>query len=387
MRLIFLILMLTGALAGCGGDEMLAAPAPFPPTLPTVIDRGGGVVASPEVYPIVFAGYDPATVATVQDFVNTLGAAPYWAATTKEYGVGLLVGHPAIVVPTAPAANLTLVEVAQWMAERLDANDPLFPEAGPGTVFAIFYPDGVTISDSFGGGACTSWLGYHDHAARKDGTQVPFVVIPSCFPGATEEVLVDQTTILLSHELVEAVTDPESTSFQGVDPEHRAWGVDFGSEVADLCDEVVEPATVKEPSFPYVVSRSWSNAAAKGLHDPCVPAVGSVYFAAAPIVQDTVGLGQGVFIRSGETRTVEIDLLADGDPGGPWQVELIDAESFRGVTAPRLAFKLDRTTGTRGDKLHADITVLSGNKGDTEIFYVVSTLGNVENAWVGVVGN
>jgi hypothetical protein len=391
MKYPFLLVALAGALAACGGgDDTSTTPAPFQPTFPTVIDEGGGVIASPEVYPIVYAGDDAATLATVQDFVSTIGASSYWEATTKEYGVGPLTGHPAIVVPTAPDAALDSTAIEAWVAARLNADDPTFPEAGPGKLFVIFYPDGVTISEPKLGESCTGFSGYHDVTeldAAHGGKLVPFAVIPRCLAIGAGAEGIDGVTATASHELIETVTDPRLQSFNQVDEDHLAWDAHYGGELTDLCGLAV-PTFVKAPPFPYVVQRSWSNAAAKGLHDPCFPAAGPVYFAAAPVLPDSVAFfGQGVQIPVGETKTVEIDLFADGDPGGPWKVELFDdAQEFLGLD-PQLAFKLDHDSGRRGDKLHADITVLSGNDQGAEIFYVVSTLGGVENAWVGVVGN
>ncbi len=384
---ISILLTCAAALPACGGGE---PPAPqFTPTLPQVVSLGGPVIASPSLYPIVFAGDDPKTIAAIQGFVSKLGASKYWAEVTKEYGVGPMTGHPPIVIQDAPPAMLADADIQQWLAGRLEAQDPAFPTSDEGMMFVLFYPDGVTITEPTLGTSC-GFYGYHDfvpYQAKEGMRNAPYAVIPRCGPLAAGVEGVDAVTGAAGHEIVETVTDPQSTAFAEVDEDHVAWATYFGGEVADLCNLDI-PTYVKPSGFPYVVPRIRSNAAAAALHDPCRPAQGPAYFAAVPVVTDYIfGYGPGVTIPVGQTATVDIDLIADGDTGGPWSVAIYDANyEFYGGSA-LLSFKLDRSKGQRGDTLHAQIKVLSGNDGSPEPFFVVSTLGNVQNAWAGLVGN
>src|ERR1700722_6647361 len=75
--------------AGSDADNGMPStdyPAPHP-NPPTVEDEGGPVLAMPEIYPVFFGGDDTTFTAKIVDFVNQVGATPYWAAATGEYGV------------------------------------------------------------------------------------------------------------------------------------------------------------------------------------------------------------------------------------------------------------------------------------------------------------
>src|SRR3954447_21099717 len=96
--------LLVGAITtGCNAfqdiPEWLGTRDPQPilhASLPRAHDYGGGVLASPQVVPIFFAG-DPFQ-SDVERFLSTLSRSKYWSATTSEYGVGRLrVARPVVV--------------------------------------------------------------------------------------------------------------------------------------------------------------------------------------------------------------------------------------------------------------------------------------------------
>jgi hypothetical protein len=101
-------------------------------------------------------------------------------------------------------------------------------------------------------------------------------------------------------------------------------------------------------------------------------------------------VGVGVKIKPGWTRTVDVALFSDGPTERPWTVEAFDLGVF-GVAngePPRLAFSFDRTTGVNGEKLHLAITRLEGDSNVAHAtFSIVSTLGERQTEWLGVVGD
>ena len=114
------------------------------------------------------------------------------------------------------------------------------------------------------------------------------------------------------------------------DAKTEGWGGD--GEIGDMCSRF--PSSYIVPAgYPYAVQRLWSNSAALAGHDPCqpVPPSEAVYFNAAPVLPDLVTIlsgssrvtTSGVQIPVGETRTIEIDLFADG-PVGEWNVGAAD---------------------------------------------------------------
>src|SRR5207249_1454420 len=108
-------------------------------------------------------------------------------------------------------------------------------------------------------------------------------------------------TETLSHEWVEAATDPEVTSggtftlaggpsaaFYGPDQDHAIWALLGGGEAGDLCEPEGSRAYITPADIGQSVQRTWSNASGQASHDPCVPPTIGPYFAAAPVLDETV---------------------------------------------------------------------------------------------------
>jgi hypothetical protein len=230
---------------------------------------------------------------------------------------------------------------------------------------------------------------------------VPYIIIPRCpaYPGLSD---IDSLDWTISHEYVEEATDPFETAYWTVDADHMAWSWEPNFvEMADICNY---PFLITTPSdLGYTVQRAWSNAAAAGGGDPCVPApTDRVYFNAAPVLDDDVSIGgtlkwtgstKGVHIPVGQTRNVEVDLFSAGPTSGPWHVEATDWGTDPDVCgstscgAPDLQLALDRDTGSNGDKLHLTITALRRGAYGGSRFLLKSTLAGYTTYWVGYVGN
>ena len=153
----------TAGVGGSGGGEGMASntyPGPFPAP-PQVINGAAPspatVLASPKIVPVVFTDdMDATMVGQIEDFVSRVGATQYWTAATSEYGVGPATGlTPVVVVDPAAATGNTITDAAiqTWLADILDGNDPAWPAPDANTVYALFFPSGVTITTGGGGGA------------------------------------------------------------------------------------------------------------------------------------------------------------------------------------------------------------------------------------------
>ncbi|HZS40193.1 MAG TPA: hypothetical protein VFF06_25355 [Polyangia bacterium] len=376
-------------------------PAPHPDP-PQVNDALGPVLKNPVIVPVFFSNDDATQKASLEDFVSKVGATAYWTAATKEYGVNAATATAPVELTETATGTLDDSAIQTWLAGKLNANDPAFPAATSGTVYALHYPAGVTITlqGGFMGGtqqSCSSFGGYHSNTsldANHGSVRVAYAVIPRC-PGVRGLTMLETTTGAESHELVEAATDPFPQSvpaYGQVDDNHLYWMFALGGgEVGDLCAQ--DPgAFTKFPELPYVVQRTWSNAAAAAGHDPCVPApAGQVYFNAVPELNDTITIGGmftmlGVQIPVGQTKTIDLDLFSDGDTGGPWTVKAEDYAQLTGMGASSFTFALDRTTGQNGEKLHLTITTNKASAYNAGIFVVSSKLGTKTHYWFGLVG-
>jgi hypothetical protein len=203
---------------------------------------------------------------------------------------------------------------------------------------------------------------------------------------------IDFVTAGLSHELVEASTDPfylSGPAYLSPPSVYNDWNFATGGELADMCTTTTA-VYFKPTDFPYMVQRSWSNMAASADNDPCVPAPAGPYFGAAPVLPDTVhgnNYGQlftseGAHIALGSSTTLEVDLFSDA-PTDPFTVTATT------VGAAQLSFLWDTKSGQNGDKLNLTVTRNADDPNITgaDFFIIVASQGTRESAWVGAVGN
>ena len=101
-----------------------------------------------------------------------------------------------------------------------------FVRPDPNTIFGVYFPAGMRITLQ-GGASCSSFCGYHGHFAYN-GQDIKYAVFPytncaACsLPG---KAVADILTIVTSHEIREAVTDPDL----------NAWYDAAGYEADDKC--------------------------------------------------------------------------------------------------------------------------------------------------------
>lgn len=375
------------------------APHPAPPQLTNA--KGGPVLTTPKVMFLYYPGYPHETA--LDAFGPALGASTYWAAATAEYGVGPLAFVSSKELTGPAPAKISDAEIDTFFHDQLIASAFGLPDTN--TIYTFFYPASTTIT-SGGSQSCSSFGGYHSNIAAQVGGMVKtfaYAVLPTCtgFGGLQG---VQEVTGALSHELVEAVTDPfpttsagADTAYGNVDDDHFVWTLGGGGESGDLC--VPEPdAFYMDMTLGLTVQRTWSNAQAAAGHDPCAPSLGTPFFTSAPVLPDVdtvklpMGFGRGsltsksVRIPVGESRVVEVDLYSDQATSGPWKVSARDALADLGDNKT-LSFAWDRTSGVNGEKLHLTVSVHATSSifPGAHAFTVYSTLGASVHAWTALV--
>jgi hypothetical protein len=390
-------------------------PAPHPPLPDLVNALNGPVLATPKVALVFYPG--DARVAELEAFARKVAASTYWPATTAEYGIGALAYAATFerIGETAPAA-LTQAEIQSLFAADLASGKLGVPDAQ--TIYTLVFPAGTTITQPnpvttlFGPVvSCQGFTGYHDNVGVALGdagtkTEFAYAVIPTCGSDLTA------LTSVMSHEWVEAATDPQVTAngafsvksgpnaaFYATDADHAVWSLLGGGEAGDLCGSAGPTVDVTPLDIGYPVQRTWSNLAARASHDPCVPqTAGVTYFAAAPVLTRTVTFStsftgsvttKGLVVPAGGSGTVEVDLFSDGPTSGPITVKAADLLSTSygayGV-AKTLDFAWDRTQGVNGEKLHLTVTVTSSSiLGGAHAFTITASNGNRRQVWPGLV--
>ena len=365
------------------------------PSAPRVQNLGGPVLKTPKIVTITYN--EDVNQGELDKFAKELAASAYWAATTSEYGVGpLTVGAPIHIATPAPKAA-TDAQFLQQIQDNLGGANPAWGKADPNVVYTFVLPEGATIDS---GGVCCSggYDAYHDET-KVGTTKIAYAIVCTCpgFDGPGISTLGSITTAL-SHEIIEAVTDPYPNSkaaFGATADADIAWSQISEGEVADMCeldaDQYLQPADMH-----YLVQRSWSNAAAAAGKDPCVPpsTPPDVYFNSAVLMTDTVNAdwnngtvkATGVKIAVGQSKTIDVQLWSVGPTTGPWDVKAYDYGEAYGGT-PNLQLTFDKTSGSNGDTLKLTIKVLKADPSfASEPFWIESTLGNASNIWMGLAG-
>jgi hypothetical protein len=377
-----------GAATGSGGAAGGFVPAAHP-ALPEVVDLNRSILRTPKVQLIIYSS-DTGAV-DVEAFLQELTHSSYWSETTSEYGVGPLTILPTITLTTAPPATMTDAALRATLAANTSGANPIWGPADPSTIYLFAFPS-TTIESSMDGSCCMEYDGYHTDLTLGT-TAVPYAVSCAC-PGFDGSGITDlqERTVDISHELVETATDP----FPNVQPGYReeddadiVWTLASGGEVADMC-EFNDDANYLPPGSTYMVQRSWSNAAAALVQNPCVPHTSSQpYFNSFPALDSITyvppgGPGfttQGVNIPIGQTKTIAINLFSTAPTGGPWTVRIYDYDEALVGTKAYLGLTLDKNNGQNGDTLHLTIAPKTADtKLGGEAFIIFSDLGRPGDA-------
>jgi uncharacterized protein (TIGR03382 family) len=190
----------------------------------------------------------------------------------------------------------------------------------------VHFPPGMTISMPDGNGgtskSCQQFCAYHNTAAASGGIAgfyygvIPNVTSDGCELGCGPiGGGFDNTTSVASHELIEAVTDPEVGLALGYAPP-LAWYDPQGQdgEIGDICNGT--QGTVSAHGQAWTVQTEWSNT-----HQACITEAESIDFALvlSPGNRAIAAGGSAsytVTVRAISGTPGTISLAADGMPAG-----------------------------------------------------------------------
>jgi hypothetical protein len=299
------------------------------------------------------------------------------------------------MVPSSIAAADVPGLLQEALAQHAAALGP--PRAD--TIYALFLPPTTSLTAGgmvfCGSGAPAAYHG----EAKVSGVTVPMAVIPACSSAAGDPSLTGASVLTpaLSHELVEAATDPLSNSapaFKSIDPAHVMWAVAMsGGEIADLCEND-RPHLITPADLGFPVTRVWSNSAARGTGGPCVPVpAGETYFTTVARLPTTTRLKlpsgamadvPSVVAAAGAAASVTVDFRSD-DTSLSWRV--LALEYHGPASASSLAPAGPSAVLGRAGESHS-IPILAPTTASTGIFPLVlvsrSESGSI-HIWVGAV--
>jgi hypothetical protein len=366
---------------GGGASGGGAASTASPTALPQIRSSGGTVLATPSIVPVLYVG-DPLQP-KIEAFFNSLAGSTYWSTLASNYGIGNLTVSKPIVVSDTPPLAADESGLKSWFQENLSGASPALGEPDQNSIYMLFLAP-QTIATYLGAQLCGGTLsGYHADGVLAGGKPFTYAVVARC-----SVTNVDTLTIEASHQLVDAAANPYPTSapaFVATDASFLLWATMPGAQVATMCQSS-SPSSVFSSELGFSVHQAWSNTAAAAGHAPCFPqAPGDVYFNTSPVLTEDVMLkGQmtkGMQLAVGESKTIDLALFSDGDPGAPWMVDMVQ-ETASGQT--ELTFDLQPTTGKGGDTLKLKVTRVQAGASDWDggtPFFVRSTLGATQRKW------
>jgi len=133
------------------------------------------------------------------------------------------------------------------------------PQAIQDTVYYVFTPPQTVVVDAYGNDSTNNFSGYHDYASGSDG--FAYAVIPY----ETNMPSPEYMTLPASHELAEAVTDPEPGDTT------LGWYDNRNGEVGDIPVSLYAARRITKSDFidqltapdgtVYQVQKEWSNQA------------------------------------------------------------------------------------------------------------------------------
>jgi hypothetical protein len=216
--------------------------------------HGGRVLANVEVFTIFWgAEWEGADLAPLTGRLNDFFDAILTSSLIDllaEYSVeGQTIGHgtrigSATIVDAEPgdeAGSVSDDEIRTALQGWIDRGS--IPEPTANTLYFVYLRPGVT-STLGRQGSCTAYCGYHNVSGDVYYAVEPYLDCPGC--DFTRASTVDNLTVVSSHELCEAVTDP---ALDG-------WYDDVsGAEIGDVCNG---PSDVRQLDGWYVQTE-WSN--------------------------------------------------------------------------------------------------------------------------------
>ncbi len=164
-----------------------------------------------------------------------------YSTPQQQIGHGNHIGTITLTAPD-PAATITDSDIQQMLTNQIASNSA-FPQPSANTLYFVYLPSGVTVQQG-GSSSCNGFCGYHDSFSTQ--TYYAVVPYPDCSGCSANLAVLDALTVVSSHELCEAITDPVPG---------QGWYDQNNGEIGDIC------AWQTKQLGNYTVQKEWSNSA------------------------------------------------------------------------------------------------------------------------------
>jgi hypothetical protein len=178
--------------------------------------------------------------AAVDAFLRDITSGPYMQALTRAgYNVGPGSAVAGAVDPTSLAVGSTISDAFIRSRLQADVNSGLLRAPNANSLYVVYVEPDVAVDLGFGQGTTQQGiLGYHTAFLGANGAPIRYAVVVSPGGAAGNSVLpeattaLDQLTAVTSHELAEAVTDPDINS--NVNNGRLGWFDPQRGEIGDV---------------------------------------------------------------------------------------------------------------------------------------------------------
>jgi hypothetical protein len=241
----------------------MARASPTPPPI-SLTYRGGPLLPHVRVVTLFWGSYWSSSTlpAYFNNFFRALFADGRYMANLAQYSAsGRPIGNGAFAgTATDTQTPPTRLQDAQIRTEiRAQIAAGHLPKPDANTVYAVFTPPSVEVFDEYGANSVDDFYSYHDFDFAADGFPYLVLTYDDSLGDARTSMTVDA-----SHELSEAVTDPEVT---GADNQ-VGWYDDNYGEVTDIVDTLYDEGKIGDSGYideldasdgtAYLVEKNWS---------------------------------------------------------------------------------------------------------------------------------
>jgi hypothetical protein len=235
------------------GRSQSRRPSPVRPQLEALEDRqvptvsffGGNVLPQVQAQAL-YLGNEfssaPANTepATLDAFLKDITGGPYMQALTRAgYNVGPGSAVGGAIDPTSLTVGSTISDAFIRARLQADVNSGLLRAPNANTLYVVYVEPDVAVNLGLGQGTTQQGiLGYHTAFVGTNGAPIRYAVVVSPGGAARNSVLpeattaIDQLTAVTSHELAEAVTDPDINS--NVNNGRLGWFDPQRGEIGDV---------------------------------------------------------------------------------------------------------------------------------------------------------
>jgi hypothetical protein len=235
--------------------------------------QGGPVLSNVKILAVFWGSKVSSTVTSgVPGFYSALADSEYLDKLDEYYasspllnpiGRGTYAGGVTIS-PRNTSTSLADNDIQVEIAAQISARALPLPDAN--TLYMVHLPPGITINNGESSScvANTGFCAYHGFGtqalsgvAGTSFTSFQYVVAPDygsgsgCDTGCGTGTELQNITANLSHEISDAITDPESNGW---------WGLQPGDEIGETCNQIDDTIT-DSTGTQYTVQKTWSHAA------------------------------------------------------------------------------------------------------------------------------